>query len=398
MIIGIVGKPNVGKSAFFRSLTLADAESGNFPFTTINANSAIGYVKVEDPAIPYGQHSMPRDGYVLGDYRFVPIEIIDVAGLVPGASEGKGLGNKFLNDLREANALIHVIDLSGGTNDKGETVEINSYDPANDIKFLETELNQWFYNIISKHWKNIEKKVRMQDQRIEVALGSVVSGLNISENQILRAIQELNITKENMGDNLMELSIKLREVSKPMIIAANKCDALMEDNLWKTKLEKLQKEFPLYKIIPVIAEYEYNLKKAAENKIISYIPGENHFEILDENSLNENQKKGLEIIAKNIKTLGGTGVQDSLNYAVFDLLKMKPIYPGSEKSIMGKTNFVIPDCFLMEESATALDFAYRLHTDFGKYFIKAIDVKNKIMVGKEHKLKFGDVIEIISSK
>ena len=398
MIIGIVGKPNVGKSAFFRSLTLADAESGNFPFTTIDANSAIGYVKVEDPAVAYGQHSMPRDGYVLGNYRFVPIEIIDVAGLVPGASEGKGLGNKFLNDLREANALIHVIDLSGGTNDKGETVEINSYDPANDIKFLETELNQWFYNIISKHWKNIEKKVRMQDQRIETALASVVSGLNITEDQIIRAIQELNITKENMNDNLMQLSVKLREVSKPMIIAANKCDALMENDLWKTKLEKLQQQFPTYKIIPVIAEYEYNLKKAAENKIISYIPGEDHFEILDENSLNENQKKGLEIIAKNIKTLGGTGVQNSLNYAVFDLLKMKPIYPGSEKSIMGKTQFVIPDCFLIPESATALDFAYRLHTDFGKYFIKAIDVKNKIMVGKDHKLKFGDVIEIISSK
>ena len=398
MIIGIVGKPNVGKSAFFRSLTLADAESGNFPFTTIDANSAIGYVKVEDPAVAYGQHSMPRDGYVLGEYRFVPVEIIDVAGLVPGASEGKGLGNKFLNDLREANALIHVIDLSGGTNDKGESVEINSYDPANDIKFLETELNQWFYNIISKHWRNIEKKVRMQDQRIETALASVVSGLNITEDQIIRAIQELNITKENMNDNLMQLSVKLREVSKPMIIAANKCDALMENDLWKTKLEKLQKQFPTYKIIPVIAEYEYNLKKAAENKIISYIPGEDHFEILDESSLNENQKKGLEIIAKNIKKLGGTGVQDTLNYAVFDLLKMKPIFPGSEKSIMGKTEFVIPDCFLMPENATALDFAYRLHTDFGKYFIKAIDVKNKIMVGKDHKLKFGDVIEIISSK
>ncbi len=398
MIIGIVGKPNVGKSAFFRSLTLADVESGNFPFTTIDANSAIGYVKVEDPAVPYGQHSTPRDGYVIGDYRFVPNEIIDVAGLVPGASEGKGLGNKFLDDLRQAHALIHVIDLSGGTNDKGESVEINSYDPANDIRFLEEELNQWFFNVISKHWKNIEKKVRMQDMRIESALGSVISGLNISENQILEVIQELNITKENMGDNLKELSRKLREVSKPMVIAANKCDVLMENNLWKTKLEKLQKEFPNYKIIPIIAEYEYNLKKAAENNIIKYIPGEDHFEVLNEDSLNEIQKKGLEIIAKNIKILGGTGVQQTLDYAVFKLLKMKPIFPGSEKSLLGKTDYVIPDCFLMPENATALDFAYRLHTDFGKYFIKAIDVKNKIMVGKDHKLNFGDVIEIISSK
>ncbi len=398
MIIGIVGKPNVGKSAFFRSLTLADAESGNFPFTTIEANSAIGYVKVEDPAVPYGHHSMPRDGYILGDFRFVPNEIIDVAGLVPGAHEGKGLGNKFLDDLRQAHALIHVIDLSGGTNEKGESVEINTYDPANDIKFLETELNQWFFKVISKHWSNVEKKVRLQDQKIEQALGSVVSGLNINENQIITALRELNIKKENMSENLFELSKKLREITKPIIIAANKCDVLMENDLWKTKLQKLEQEFPNYKIIPVIAEYEYNLKKAAESKILEYIPGEDEFTILDETKLNDNQKKGLNIICENIKKLGGTGVQETLNYAVFNLLKMKPIYPGSEKSLLGKTQFVIPDCFLMEEKATALDFAYRLHTDFGKYFIKAIDVKAKIMVGKDHVLKFGDIIEIVSGK
>lgn len=398
MIIGIVGKPNVGKSAFFRSLTLANAESGNFPFTTINANSAIGYVKVEDPAVAYGNHSMPRDGYILGNYRFVPNEIIDVAGLVPGASEGKGLGNKFLDDLRQAHALIHVIDLSGGTNEKGDPIGINSYDPANDIKFLETELNQWFFNVISKHWQNVEKKVRMQDQKIEEALGSVVSGLNIKEHQILTALRELEITKANMSDNLFELSKKLREITKPIMIAANKCDVLIENDLWKIKLEKLQKEFPNYKIIPIAAEYEYNLRKAAESKILFYISGEDNFQILNENSLTENQKAGLSLIEKNLKKLGGTGVQDALNYAVFDLLKMKPIYPGSEKSIMGKTQFVIPDCFLMEENATALDFAYRLHTDFGKNFIKAIDVKRKLMVGKDHVLKFGDVIEIISGK
>ena len=399
MIIGIVGKPNVGKSAFFRSLTLADAESGNFPFTTINANCAIGYVKVDDPAVPYGQHSMPRDGYVLGNYRFIPNEIIDVAGLVPGASEGKGLGNKFLDDLRQAHAFIHVIDLSGGTNEKGELVELNSYDPAEDIKFLEKELNQWFFNVISKHWKNIEKKMRMQNEKIEIALISVLSGLNINEDQVIRGTRELNITKENIEENLENLARKLREISKPMIIAANKCDVLMENNLWKTKLEKLQKEFPNYKIIPVIAEYEFNLKKAAEAKLISYIPGEDNFKIIDEqNKLTENQKNGLKLIGENIKKMGGTGVQETLNYAVFELLKMKPIYPGSEKSIMGKTNFVIPDCFLMEQNATALDFAYRLHTDFGKNFIKAIDVKAKMMVGKDYVLKFGDVVEIVSGK
>jgi len=398
MIIGIVGKPNVGKSAFFRSLTLADAESGNFPFTTIDPNSAIGYVKIKDPAVEFGKHSNPRDGYVLGDWRFAPIEIIDVAGLVPGASEGKGLGNKFLDDLRQADALIHVIDLSGATNEKGESIEINTYEPRKDIKFLEEELDQWFFNIIERNWGNIGKKIKMQDMKIEIALVEVLSGLKISENQILQALADLKLDKTNVGDNLFELSKRLREISKPMIIAANKCDVLMEDNSWKGKVEELKKEFPNYIIIPVMAEYEFNLKKAAKSGILKYIPGEESFEIIKEDKLNDGQKKGLEIIRVATKNLGNTGVQECLNAAVFEQLKLKPIFPGGASKLEDSKGNVLPDCFLMEEKATALDFAFRLHTDFGKHFIKAIDVKTKMMVGKDHSLKFGDIVEIISGK
>ncbi|MCA9459040.1 MAG: 50S ribosome-binding GTPase, partial [Nanoarchaeota archaeon] len=282
MIIGIVGKPNVGKSAFFRSLTLAEAESGNFPFTTIDANSAVGYVKVTDPAVQFGKHSNPRDGYVLGDFRFVPVEIIDVAGLVPGAHEGKGLGNKFLDDLRQADALIHVIDLSGGTNEKGESCEINTYDPANDVRFLEEELDQWFFNIIKRNWTSIDKKIRMQDMKIEIALVNVLSGLNISEEQISQGVRELKLDKKNIGEKLFELAKKLREISKPMIIAANKCDTLQDGKLWETKLNKLKEEFPEHRFIPLLAEYEWNLKQAAKAGLLSYIPGDDHFEIKDE--------------------------------------------------------------------------------------------------------------------
>ncbi len=397
MIVGIVGKPNVGKSAFFRSLTLADAESGNFPFTTINANSAIGYVKINDPALSFGKHSNPREGFVLGDFRFAAIEIIDVAGLVPGAHEGKGLGNKFLDDLRKADALIHVIDLSGATNEKGECIQINTYDPANDIKFLEEELDFWFFNIIQKHWPNIEKKIKMQDMKIEDAIASVMSGLNVSLDDIIMAIRQLEIDKKNISLRLFEISRKLREISKPMIIAANKCDVLLEDNLWEKKLNDLKNRFPNYSIIPVMAEYEFNLKKASKNSILNYIPGENKFEIKNEEQLNEIQKNGLNIIKNSLIKLNGTGVQNVLNSAVFDLLKLKPIFPGGSK-LEDKDGNVLPDCFLMKQNATALDFAYRLHSDFGDNFIKAIDIKTKRMVGKDHILQFGDIIEIISGK
>lgn len=397
MIIGIVGKPNVGKSAFFRSLTLADAESGNFPFTTIDANSAIGYVKIEDPALAFGKHSNPRDGFVIGDWRFAPVEIIDVAGLVPGAHEGKGLGSKFLDDLRQADALIHVMDLSGATNDRGESIELNSYDPANDVRFLEEELDHWYFNIIKKHWDNIEKKVKMQDMKIEIALGSVLSGLKITENMILDALRELNLDKKNISENIFELAQKLRQISKPMIIAANKCDVLLDNDLWKTKLDKLKEQFPEYIIVPVMAEYEFNLKKASKAEMLKYTPGESVFELLKEDSLNDAQKAGLSKIQDAITKLNGTGVQTCLNAAVFDLLKMKPIFPGGSKLEDSHGN-VIPDCFLMPHNTTALDFAYRLHTDFGKNFVQAIDIKKKMPVGRDTVLNFGDIIEIRSGK
>ena len=397
MIIGIVGKPNVGKSAFFNSLTLADAPSGNFPFTTIEPNSAMGYVKVRDPALDFNKHSNPREGYIIGDYRFVPVEIIDVAGLVPKAHEGRGLGNKFLDDLRQADSLIHMIDLSGATNDKGDVVEINSYNPANDIEFLEDELNHWYYNIISKHWKNIEKKVKMQDAKIEIALGSVLSGLKISEKQILWAVNELSLDKKNISDNLFELAKKLREVSKPMIIAANKCDVLLEGNLWETKLNRLKEQFPMYNIIPVMAEYEFNLRKAHDTNVLRYVPGNSGFEITDNSVLSDIQIAGLNKIRKALEIMKTTGVQDALNSSVFDLLKMKPIFSGGVK-LEDKFGNVLPDCFLMKSNATALDFAFRLHTDFGKNFIRANNIKTKMSVGKEHVLEFGDIIEIISGK
>lgn len=397
MIIGIVGKPNVGKSAFFRALTLAHAESGNFPFTTIDANSAIGYVKIKDPAIDFGKHSNPRDGYVIGDFRFAPIEIIDVAGLVPGAHEGKGLGNKFLDDLRQADALIHVIDLSGSTNDRGESCEFNSYNPANDIKFLEEELDMWFFNIIKRNWLGVEKKIKMQDMKIEDALSDVLSGLKITSEQIIVAINSLNLNKSNISDNLKELAQKLRKITKPIVIAANKCDVLQENNLWKEKLEKLQKDFPNYNIIGVMAEYEWNLKQAHKANLLKYIPGDSSFDILDETKLSDAQKAGLNKIKDVLSSVKSTGVQDALNCAVFDLLAMKPIFPGGSK-LEDKDGNVIPDCFLMPKDATALDFAYRLHTDFGKNFIKAIDVKTKMMVGKDHVLKFGDIVEIIANR
>ncbi|MFT4244457.1 MAG: YchF-related putative GTPase [Candidatus Woesearchaeota archaeon] len=397
MIIGVVGKPNVGKSAFFRAATLANAQSGNFPFTTIDKNAAIGYVKIKDPALDFSKRSNPRDGYVSGDYRFAPVELIDVAGLVPGAHEGKGLGNKFLDDLRQADVLIHIIDISGSTNQRGEPIDLFEYDPVNDIKFLEEELNHWYFNIIEKHWENIYKKIKMQGMKMEEALLTVLSGLKISEKQIVDAIHALSLDTNTIKDNLFELAVKLREFSKPMIIGANKCDAFKELNQLKSKLKEIEQLFPNYIIIPTVAQYEFNLKKANEAELLVYTPGEKVFEISNIDKLTRQQLKGLTIIQDYLKEMNTTGVQDCLNAAVFDLLKMKPIFPGGSKLEDSKGN-TLPDCFLMPQKATAIDFAYQLHTDFGKNFIQAINIKKKIPISRDNILDFGDIIEIRSGK
>ena len=145
MLVGIVGKPSCGKSTFFKACTLAEVGIANYPFTTIKPNHAIGFVKVRDPALDFGKRSNPRVGYVNGDWRFVPVDLIDVAGLVPGAHEGEGMGSQFLSDLNQADALIHVIDISGSVNAKGEAVAPLSYDPLNDVRFLEEELQRWVH-------------------------------------------------------------------------------------------------------------------------------------------------------------------------------------------------------------------------------------------------------------
>lgn len=399
MLIGVVGKPSVGKSTFFKAATLSEVEIANYPFTTIKPNHGIGHVRVKCAETNFGVKCNPRIGYCHNGQRFVPIDMIDVAGLVPGAHLGQGMGNQFLDDLRQAHALIHVIDCAGTTNEKGETVEPGSYDPEKDVLFLEEELDMWYVGILKKGWDRFSKQVQQEKRTMDKALAEQLCGLGVNEDMMIDVINKQGLNPEQpiswTEDDLFKLAVELRKITKPMVIACNKIDM----PTGKENYEKLKEKFPDHIFIPCSAESELALKEAAKHELIDYIPGDGDFTIKDESKLSDKQKQALTFIKDNVlKDFGSTGAQQALNSAVFDLLKYIAIFPGGVSKLEDKDGNVLPDCFLLKPNSTALDFAYAVHSDLGDNFIRAVDVKTKMTVGKEHKLKHLDVVEIIADK
>lgn len=395
MKIGLVGKPSVGKSSLFKAMTLAEADIADYPFTTIDPNVGIGYVKVKEVALEFGKEPNPRYGYYLRGYRFIPVEIIDVAGLVPGAHEGKGLGNKFLDDLRQADVLILVIDASGKTNEKGESIEHAKQDISYDIDFLINELDMWIKSILERNWQKIARLEMQKVKSAEKVLTDILSGLKINEKQVKEAIIKLGLEEKQLAqwsdEERLRFAQEMRK-TKPIIVAANKAD--MPEA--KDRIEKLRDKYKHeLMIIPTSAQAELALKMAAKQGLIDYLPGDPTFEIVAEDKLNEKQKQALEYIKRNVLNIyGSTGVQELLDKAIFELLGYIAVFPGGSK-LEDKEGNVLPDCFLMPPGSTALDFAYRLHKDIGDKFVKAIDVRTKKVLGKDYVLKHLDIIEII---
>jgi len=397
MIIGVVGKPSSGKSTLFNAATMQDVPMASYPFTTIEANKAIGFVRVECVDKEFNTQCNPRHGFCHNHIRFVPVELIDVAGLVPGAHEGKGRGNQFLSDLSRANVLIHVVDASGSTNERGENVPMGSHDPCEDVLFLEEEIDLWVFGILEKNWAKIARTPYESKSQLITALTQNLSGIGAKEQQVEEMLSELNLTDKKLSswneEEKKNFTKRFREKSKPIVVAANKMDLPSA----KENIEKMKKKFPEKIIIPCSGISELTLKRAAKDGSIDYGQGEDHFEVKSE--LNEKQQKGLEYIKTHVlDVFSGTGVQEILEKAVFGLLKYMAIFPGGTKGLGDKDGNILPDCWLLPKGSTALNFAFAVHTDIGEKFIRAIDVKTKQMIGKDHLLKHRDVIEVIHGK
>ncbi len=390
MLIGIVGKPNVGKSTFFKALTLSEVEIANYPFTTIKANEGIGYVKVRCVEKEFNVKCKPNYGYCIDGWRFLPIKVIDVAGLVPKAHLGRGLGNKFLDDLRQADVLLHIVDASGSVDEEGRPT--SNYNPANDVAWLEEEIELLFYYLVAKDWDMLKKKAMHSSKRF-AALAEKFTGLGIQEEQVRQAILRLNLSEDFFNwssEELIKFIKELRKISKPIVVVANRLDIPGAEK----NLEGI-KQATNGKVFTASAIAELMLKESAKNNVIDYIPGNSSFRIKNIND--EKQKKKFEAIGDFLSKYGTTGVQEAIDYAVFELLKAIVVYPvENESKLSDKQGNILPDAFLMPQGSKAIDLAYRIHEDIGRNFVAAIDVKTKKKLGKDYVLKHNDVIKILT--
>jgi len=397
-LLGVVGKPNTGKSTFFSAATLVAAEIANYPFTTIKPNRGVGYVRTPCVHEEFKVKDNPKNSLCLDGVRLVPVELIDIAGIVPGAWEGRGLGNQFLDEIRRADALVHVVDASGGTDCEGRSCKPGEHDPLEDVKFLEREITMWMVTILKKDWSKIARAAEADKKGIALPLEDRLTGLGIRRQLVAEAIRSanLNIDKPTTwsDEDFYRFVDTLRKMSKPMLIVANKIDLpTAEANL------KRMKDLN-YMVIPCSAEAELGLRRAAEKQLIDYKPGDSDFKITHPEKLSAGQIKALEAIREKVLTKNGsTGIQNAMNLAYFKLLNMITVYPVEDLEHLSDHNGrVLPDTYLIPQGTTARQFAYIIHSELGESFIYAVDARDKRRIGEDAVLKDRDVISIVSAK
>lgn len=392
MQIGLLGKANVGKSTFFSAATETPVPTGNFPFTTIEPNVGIAYVKA-DCACKYFEISH-ENPLCVNKVRFIPVKLIDVAGLVPGANEGKGLGNQFLDDARQAEVLIHVVDIAGTTDIQGQPVPAGTHDPIEDVEFVQNEFDLWFVNILQREWDKITREIDQKRAKLTDGIAKRFTGLGIKDFQVHEALQKLNLISKNpkewSNSNIQTFVKELRKNTKPIIIAANKADLCHDLDIIKKISDTT--------VVTCSAETELLLRKASKAGIVNYSPGDEGFSIVENKKILPQQKKALDVVKGIFSKIQSTGIQKILNIAVFDTLKFIVVYPvEDETKLTNKDGDVLPDTKLLPENSTAKDLAALVHEDIAKGFLHAIDCKTKQRIGGDHKLKNGDVIKIVST-
>jgi ribosome-binding ATPase len=397
--IGLIGKTNTGKTTFFNSATLATAEVSNYPFTTKqsnigNANAITLCVHKELKA-----QDNPKNSQCIDGWRFIPVELVDLPGLIKGAWEGKGLGNQFLSIAAQSDVLLHIVDVSGSIDASGKITEPGTGDPIADIGDIEEELVMWYLKLLEGNRDKISRAINSGIDIIS-AITDIFRGVGVREEHVRLALQENKLLETNFGDldpqRSKDFSWSLRDISKPTLIVANKVDLPSAAENFR----RLREEYKDMLIVPSSADAELTLRRAADRGLIRYIPGDERFEIKDQGKLNDKQKWALNFIRKDI--LGEymrTGVQFAINVAVFKLLRMNTIYPVANASkLSDKHGNVLPDVYLMKDGSSIEDLAKEIHSELAKGLLYAMDIRDGLRLPTNYRLKDRDIVSIVSAR
>jgi len=396
--IGLIGKTNTGKTTFFNSSTLSSDEISTYPFTTKKSSTSTGYANTPCVHPEFNVIDNPNNSRCEDGWRYIPIELIDLPGLIKDAWKGKGLGNQFLSIASQSDALLHVVDASGSIDATGKIAETGSGDPVSDFADIEEELNMWYQKILEGNRDRLQKIIKSGDDHVD-ALTELYQGVGVKRNHVKEALKISGLEEKDIENYDMQDSKKfasyLRKISKPTLIVANKIDV---EGAGKN-FERLRERYNDMIVIPASADSELTLRRAEQKNLIKYSPGSEKFDILQTNELNQKQKEALNFIQSDIMgEYMRTGVQFAINVTVFKLLKMNSVYPvASPEKLSDKKGRVLPDLVLLKDGATVTDLAKEIHSDLTKGLLYAKDLRYNLRVPTNYQLRDRDVICLISA-
>lgn len=398
MEVGVVGKPNVGKSTLFNALTLMDVAMAPYPFTTVTPNRGVSAVRAPCPHVGKFPSCTPGNSKCLDGVRWVPVSLVDVPGLVPGAHEGKGLGHQFLDGLRAADGYLQVVDASGSTTPEGEPAPAGSSDPSEEVAWLEEELVRWVAEIISRDFLRHARTAELEEAAAEDFLQARLTGLGIGVPAIAAALRSAPLDRARpstwTSEDRLQLARALLLAARPRLVAANKSDRSDPE-----RIARLGEQVAPIPVVPTCAEAELTLRRAGRAGLVQYRPGDAAFDRPDPSKLNEGQRRALSEIEAILRRYGSTGVQRALEEMVFGQLHQIVVFPVEDETRWTDSrDRVLPDALLLPAQTPARQMAFRVHTDLGENFIRAIDARTHRALGADHPLENGAVVRIVSRR
>ena len=396
--LGLIGKTNTGKTTFFNSSTLSSEEISSYPFTTKTSVSGITHAITLCVHPEFKIQDNPNNSKCIDGWRYIPIELIDLPGLIKDAWKGKGLGNQFLSIAAQSDALLHVVDASGGIDSTGKITEVGAGDPVSDFADIEEELTMWYQKILEGNREKVSKLIQAGSDILD-AITELYRGIGVNKNHVKETLLATGLVEKDFDNfDMMDskkFSSHLRKISKPTLIVANKIDVEGTDK----NFDRLRQRYNDTIVIPASGDSEFSLRRAEQKGLIKYSPGSEQFEIIESDKLNEKQINALNLIKKGIMgEYMRTGVQFAINVTVFKLLKMNSIYPvADEKNLADSKGRVLPDLILLKNGATINDLAREIHSDLTKGLLYGKDLRYNLRLPVDYQLRDRDVVSLVSA-